>query len=148
MVDVAKSAIVPYSPEQMMNLVNDVARYPEFLNGCIHGVMHHKEGDHYEASLTMRIKGIKVTFTTRNEIITLEDESQLKLSLKEGPFRDLNGQWAFKSLGDAGCRVSLHLSYHVRSSMINQLFAKGFEHMARQMVGDFVNRAGVIYDAN
>lgn len=145
MVEVAKTAIVPYSAQQMMDLVNDVAQYPAFLNGCIQGVMHHQGVNHYEASLTMRFKGIKVTFTTRNEITTLEDELQLNLCLKEGPFKDLNGRWSFKALGDLGCRVSLHLTYHVRSSMINQLFAKGFEHMAGQMVNDFVQRAGEVY---
>ncbi len=34
MKQVSRSALVSFSAEQMFNLVNDVAKYPEFLPGC------------------------------------------------------------------------------------------------------------------
>ncbi len=145
MVDVIKSAIVSHSAQEMLDLVNDVSRYPEFLNGCVKGVIHHRDGDQYEASLDMLIKGFQVSFTTSNQSFERAGELYLDMKLKEGPFKSLYGHWSFKPLGHLGCQVSLQLNYQVRSSFINHLFAKGFEKIAEHMVDDFVSRAGSIY---
>lgn len=145
MVEIAKSAIVTYSAEQMLTLVNDVAMYPEFLKWCVKGTVHHHDGAYYEATLDMAVKGVNVSFKTANKLEDKGGVLHLDLQLLKGPFKNLHGYWAFKPLGDLGCRVSLQLSYQVKSSVINQLFAKGFERIAERMVADFVKRAEKLY---
>lgn len=145
MVEVVKSAIVTHTADEMFVLVNDVASYPDFLKWCVNGKVHHQDGDYYEATLDMSVKGISVSFMTANTKEDREGVLHLDLKLKKGPFNQLHGHWAFKPLGDMGCRVSLVLNYEVKSSVINQLFAKGFERIAEKMVADFVTRAGELY---
>ncbi|WP_154223358.1 SRPBCC family protein [Marinicella rhabdoformis] len=145
MVEVVKSAIVTHTADEMYQLVNDVTSYPEFLKWCVKGTIHHQDGDYYEATLDMSVKGINVSFMTANRKEDRAGVLHLDLQLKKGPFNQLHGHWAFKPLGDVGCRVSLLLNYEVKSSVINQLFAKGFERIAERMVSDFVSRAGDLY---
>ncbi len=145
MVEIAKSAIVTFSAEQMLALVNDVTKYPEFLKWCVNGTVHHQDGSYYEATLDMSVKGVSVSFKTANNSEEREGVLHLDLELIQGPFRKLHGHWSFKPLGDLGCRVSLQLAYQVKSSVINQLFARGFERIAERMVADFVKRAGQLY---
>ena len=40
MAHINRSAILPYADHQMFALVNDVARYPEYLEGCVAADIH------------------------------------------------------------------------------------------------------------
>ena len=42
---VSRSALVPYSAEQMYVLVEDVESYPDFLPWCGGAVLHWRDGD-------------------------------------------------------------------------------------------------------
>jgi ribosome-associated toxin RatA of RatAB toxin-antitoxin module len=69
------------------------------------------------------------------------------MSLVEGPFRRLSGEWRFEPLGDAGSKVSLELSFEVNSRLMAGAFSRGFARVADRLVKDFSQRADVVYGA-
>lgn len=90
----------------------------------------------------MRVGGITQTFTTRNRFMPGE---RLTLSLVDGPFRYLSGEWLFDSLGDAGSKVTLTLGFDFSSKVLSSTFRRGFTRVADHMVQEFGLRADVIY---
>ena len=74
----------------MFRLVQDVPSYPVFLSWCLSAQVHEQTPEQQLASLVVKVSGITQSFTTRNRFVPGE---QLTLSLVEGPFRRLAGEW-------------------------------------------------------
>ena len=78
---VNRSALVPYSAEQMFAVVNDVPRYPEFLPWCKDSEVLSETSDVMIARLTLAKSGLQQDFTTHNE---LHHPDMIKIDLVNG----------------------------------------------------------------
>ena len=145
MSEIIKSAIVPHNRDQMLALVNDIEKYPEFLKWCRKGFIQDENKSGYAAGMLISIKGVQVEFVTQNEIIHEDNLSHLYMNLVSGPFKKLSGVWRFQQFPEFGSKVELQLQYEIKSQLISRVFAKGFGQIAAHLVNDFVNRAGVVY---
>lgn len=145
MAEIIKSAIVPYSSEQMLQLVNQVELYPDFLQWCEKGFIKETFDDGYLAGMLIKIGGVEVEFSTRNMVEKDGDFINLMMSLESGPFKKLSGQWQFHQFPAFGSKVELQLQYEIKSQILGKMFTKGFNQLAASLVNDFVNRAGVLY---
>ena len=101
---VTRSALVSFSADQMFDLVNDVARYPEFLPGCSGSRVIEFSDSAMVASVDVSKAGISKTFTTSNR---LADGAEILMELVDGPFKKLQGGWYFTPLDDQACKVEL-----------------------------------------
>jgi len=97
MTHVARSALVPYTPHEMFVLVADIPSYPQFLPWCGGARILSRDEDLVVASIDIAYKGMHKTFTTRNR---MQADKLLEMSLVEGPFRHLHGNWQFLPVGD------------------------------------------------
>lgn len=140
--EVRKQALVPHSAEEMFDLVNDVDAYPEFLPWCKSASVL-EEGEGYRvASIEIAKGGIGKTFTTRN---TLDRPGRLQIDLVEGPFRHLEGDWSFESLGDEACKVSLEMKFEFSSALMGMAFGPVFAQISNTMLDAFVKRARAVH---
>jgi ribosome-associated toxin RatA of RatAB toxin-antitoxin module len=139
-----KSALLPYTPEQMFALVEGVEAYPQFLPWCSASQVHSRAAGQTEATLEMNFKGITQRFTTVNNN---HPHTRIDLKLKEGPFKKLSGHWHFKKLGDAGCKVSLDLNYEFAAGPVQLLIGAAFDKVALTLLDAFVARAEQVYGA-
>lgn len=126
----------------MFRLVQDVPSYPLFLSWCTHSELHEQSADQQLASLAIKVSGVTQTFTTRNRFVPGE---RLTMSLVDGPFRRLSGEWLFDQLGADGCKVTLALEFDFSSRVLSSAFRRGFTHIADRLVSDFCGRAEDVY---
>ena len=145
MATIERSALVPYTAEQMYQLVNRVDRYPDFLRWCVGGTVQDETEQGMRASITMRVAGVAKTFTTIN---VLERPHRISMRLVDGPFRRLCGQWNFYQLGADGSKVSLHLEFQFASRLLSSAFARGFGAIAESQVNDFCKQAEQVYSVS
>ncbi|MFA0569495.1 SRPBCC family protein [Vibrio kagoshimensis] len=139
---VTRSALVSFSAEQMFNLVNDVARYPEFLPGCSGSRVIESSDTSMVASVDVSKAGISKTFTTSNH---LTQGAMIMMELVDGPFKKLQGGWHFTPLDDQACKVELKLEFEFSSRMIEMAFGKIFNELTGNMVSAFTQRAKQVY---
>lgn len=140
--EIRRSALVLHSADNMYRLVQDVAAYPNFLSWCKDATVHEQTQEQQLATLKVALAGIEQRFTTRNQLIEGE---RLTMSLVEGPFKHLSGDWHFEPLGEDGSKVSLTLAFDFASSLLSTAFRRGFAHIADHMVQEFSQRADQIY---
>lgn len=126
----------------MFRLVQDVSSYPDFLKWCARSELHEQTAEHQLATLTVKVGGVTQAFTTRNRFVPGEC---LTLSLVDGPFRHLSGEWLFEQLGPEGSKVTLVLDFDFSSSLLSSAFRRGFTHIADHLVGEFCVRADDVY---
>ncbi len=139
---VSREALLPYSAQQMYDIVNDVQAYPEFLPWCSGAAVLESLPERMTAQVDVEMGGLRQSFTTRN---TLHVGAEIRLELVDGPFSRLQGRWRFSNLGDTGCKVSLELSFSFGSRLIASTFGKVFGVAANQMVDAFRTRAQALY---
>jgi len=142
MTTIHKSALVPYSAEQMYTLVDDIPAYPEFLPWCSGSKEINRREEEVEASLDIAHSGVHKSFTTRNR---LEKNRSIEMQLVEGPFKHLNGVWRFEPLGDAGSKVVLDLEFDFSSKLLGMTFGPLFSKIASSLVDAFIQRAQKVY---
>ena len=139
---VQRRAHVPYSAEQMFDLVNDVESYPKFLHWCNSARIDARQGSTIEATLEIGVLGFQQSFRTRN---ILRRPEQIAIELVSGPFRRLRGEWQFVPAATSGTDVSLSLRFEVTLSPFGAVFAKVFEELAGAQMDAFIERAGKVY---
>ncbi|CAI0696777.1 Ribosome association toxin RatA [Serratia quinivorans] len=142
MPQISRSALVPFSAEQMYQLVNDVHSYPDFLPGCTGSRVINASNNEMTAAVDVAKAGISKTFTTRN---TLLDNQSINMQLVDGPFRSLMGGWHFTPLSPEACKVELHLDFEFTNKLIELAFGKVFKELAGNMVQAFTQRAKEVY---
>jgi len=142
MTTIHKSALVPYSAEQMYTLVDDTPAYPEFLPWCSGSKEINRREEEVEASLDIAHSGVHKSFTTRNR---LKKNRSIEMQLVEGPFKHLNGVWRFEPLGDAGSKVVLDLEFDFSSKLLGMTFGPLFSKIASSLVDAFIQRAQKVY---
>ncbi len=143
----SRSALVPFSAEQMFALVNDIERYPEFLPWCKAAVVYCDdynpgEGGQVRAALTISRSRIEERFETHNNS---SFPGRIDMELVHGPFRHLKGTWEFQALGDMGCKTELTLEYKVAGAMIERVIMGVVKKTANNVVDAFCARADAIY---
>lgn len=142
MVHVHKSALVPYRAEQMYDLVNDIAAYPQFVPGCRGARILSRESDRLRASIDLAKGRIHQSFTTEN---TLYPARRIEMRLVQGPFKSLQGTWIFSPLGAEGCEVTLDMRFEFSSRLIALAFGRFFQELSNSLVDAFCRRAAEIY---
>ena len=144
MQSVHRSVLVPYSAQQMFDLVNDIEKYPEFLHWCSGARIDVRQGSTIEATLDIGVLGFQRSFRTRN---TLRGPERIQIDLVSGPFRRLRGEWRFKDLPEGGADVELSLAFEVTLSAFGALFSRVFEELAGAQMQAFTQRAAALYGA-
>jgi ribosome-associated toxin RatA of RatAB toxin-antitoxin module len=140
--EIRRSALVLHPAMDMFRLVQDVPAYPRFLGWCVSSEVHEQTPEHQVATLVVKVSGITQSFTTHNRFVPGE---RLTLSLVDGPFRHLAGEWLFEPLGEEGSKVTLVLSFDFSSKVLSSAFRRGFTHIADRLVSEFSQRADAVY---
>ncbi|MBT9506803.1 type II toxin-antitoxin system RatA family toxin [Rhodoferax sp.] len=142
---VKKSVLIWYSPQEMYVLVTEVDQYPKFLPWCDHARVVSSDETGMTAEVGISFSGIRQTFTTRNEHT---QGRQVAMTLVNGPFSKLDGEWNFLPLGDGSqraCKVELSLSYGFENATLGKLVGPVFDKIAASLVDAFVKRAAQVY---
>lgn len=135
---VHKNALVPYSAADMYALVNDVARYPEFLPWCRGAQVLESNPTEMRARLDL-VKGrFAKSFTTRNYLI---QGSAITMTLEDGPFKKLEGRWKFSDLGAEGSKVELDMEFEFESGLLDLIAGPVFHDICNSLVDAFIKRA-------
>lgn len=139
---IARSALVGYSAVQIYALVEDIEAYPRFLPWCRASRVIGREGSVTTAELSVGVKGIHQSFTTRN---LNQPGASIELDLLSGPFRQFHATWRFHDLGAAASKIEYSMSYELAGGVLGRVLGPLFEHIANTMVEAFILRAEAVY---
>ncbi len=137
-----KSAVVPYTPAQMFDLVNDIEQYSQFVPYCVESQIVNQNPDEIHASLTFAGAGIHKSFSTLNR---LQPHKMIEMRLINGPFKSLEGFWNFEPMENQACRVTLNLEFELAAGVLKMVFGPLFNQVASMLVDSFHKRAAQVY---
>ena len=137
MPSIERSALIAVAAADVYALVNDIEQYPAFVPWCAHAGILSKSETEIVARIDITVRGRRETLVTRNR---LTPGSAIALEMVEGPFRRFQGRWRFTSLGDAGCRVDLEISFELANRLVGAFAAPFLDRIADRIVDAFAAR--------
>ncbi|MEP0190970.1 MAG: type II toxin-antitoxin system RatA family toxin [Erythrobacter sp.] len=136
---------LPYSAEQMFDLVADVARYREFLPWVIATRVRSNTDTEMVADMVVGFKAIRESFTSR---VVKERPSSLKVQYVDGPLSDLENIWTFRATDGEGCEIDFCVDFTFKNKIFERLAGQYFDRAFRKMVAAFETRADELYGNN
>lgn len=142
MLNVNKTVIVPYTPEQMFKLVDDVENYKHYLPWCTHSEERERTDNTLVGAVYLEYLKVKTHWVTKN---TNTPFSKIEMALVDGPFKALTGEWEFIPLGDSGCKIIFNLHYKFESIIIEKIIGPVFSFVSKNIVDCFIKEANKKY---
>ena len=136
----AERQILPYQPEQLFDLVADVARYPEFLPWCVAARVRSRADHEVIADMTNGYGPFRESFTSR---VVPHRPNRIDVHYEKGPFKYLNNHWQFLPHAD-GTEVDFYVDFEFNSRILQAAIGVVFNEAVRRMVGAFNKRARAV----
>ncbi len=138
----AEERTVPFTPQQMYDLVADVGHYPEFLPWCVGARIRESSEALIVADLMIGYKMIRERFTSRVRL----DPAGKRIDVRyiEGPFKYLENHWIFREHPE-GCLVDFFVDFEFKSRFLQRVIQPFFNEAVKRMVRAFESRAEQLY---
>jgi coenzyme Q-binding protein COQ10 len=133
---------LPYTPEQLFELVADVARYDEFLPWVVAVRVRSSSEVETVADLVVGFNAFKERFTSR---VTKHRPDRIVVDYIEGPLKYLKNEWRFEPAPDGGTNVFFSVDFAFKSRLFETLAGAMFDRALRRMTGAFEQRAAALY---
>ena len=133
---------LPYSCEQMFDLVADVGRYAEFLPWVVATRVRSYSEHEMTADMLVGFKAIREKFTSR---VAKDRPNRIDVHYLDGPLRDLDNSWVFRPTEDGGCEIDFCVQFTFRNAVFEALAGQYFDRAFRKMVEAFEKRADDLY---
>lgn len=139
---------LPYTAQQMYDLVADVGKYPQFLPWCaaarIRSVTPRDDGaEVMAADLVISFKVFRERFGSR--VVLWPDAKKIDTEYLDGPFRYMKSNWAFADAEEGGCDVSFFVDFEFKNAILQGIIGVVFNEAMQRIVRAFERRAAELY---
>jgi len=136
---------LPYTPEQLYDLVADVKRYDEFLPWVSAVRVRSSSETEMVADLIVGFGAFRERFTSR---IGKERPTRITVDYVEGPLKFLHNEWRFEAAADGGTDLHFAVDFAFRNRIFEAVAGQVFDRALRKMTGAFEERAAVLYGSS
>ncbi len=139
--------ILPFSPDQLLGLVGDVAKYPDFVPWIssmrVGPIRHGAPGvEILDAEAGVGFSFLKERFATR--VKRDANARTIDVDLINGPFRRLANHWSFEP-HPIGTRIVFDIDFEFRSRLLDALLKANFDHAVNKLISCFEARAEALF---
>ena len=134
--------IIPCKKKELINMVLDIEKYPEFVPWCIEGKIHKKK----ESEDLIEIKGdLKVGKKFLNETYTslvlyYKEKDKILVTNIDGPLRHLQNEWRFKEINNQ-TQLEFDIDFELKNNFLNTIMKKSFNIGLNKIADAFEKRA-------
>ena len=144
----SETKVLPYTADQMYDLVADVAEYPKFLPWTAAARIRSvtDAGDHQVmlADLVVSFKVFREKFGSR--VLLWPEQKKIDTAYIDGPFKHLESTWRFRDV-DGGCEVSFEVDFEFKNRLLQGAAGMFFNEAMQRIVRSFERRAAELYRA-
>ncbi|MES2120952.1 MAG: type II toxin-antitoxin system RatA family toxin [Pseudomonadota bacterium] len=141
----SETRYLPYTPEQLFDLVADVARYDEFLPWVVAVRVRSSSETEAVADLVVGFNAFKERFTSR---VKKRRPDSICVDYVEGPLKFLHNEWRFDRASDGGTDVHFSVDFAFKSRLFESLAGAMFDRALRRMTDAFEQRAAALYGSS
>ena len=133
---------IPCSKENLIKMVLDIERYPEFVPWCINSKIYSKndKGDKIEIIADLTIGKSFFNETYKSFVTYNKSSDSIHVINMDGPLQHLENKWFFKQL-ENNSEVDFHVDFELKNKILNLLMIKSFDNGLKKIADAFEKRA-------
>ena len=133
---------IPCSKKNLIEMILDIEKYPEFVPWCLGGKIHDKidKGDKIEIKADLSIGKSFFRDTYKSFVIYNKLEDSIHVTNIDGPLKHLENKWFFRQDGDSS-EVEFHVDFELKNKILNVLMIKSFASGLKKIADAFEKRA-------
>ena len=137
---------IPCSKENLIKMVLDIEKYPEFVPWCINGKIYNikDKGDKIEITADLTIGKSFFNETYKSFVIYHKNLDSILVTNIDGPLKYLENKWFFKQLGP-NSEVDFKIDFELRSKILNLIMKKSFNIGLEKIANAFEKRAILLF---
>ena len=134
--------IIPCTKKQLIEMVLDIEKYPEFVPWCITGKIYEKN----ESNDLITFNGdLKVWKSILNETFSshvsyYKEKDKIIVTNLDGPLKHLKNEWIFKEVNN-GTQLEFFIDFELKNPILNSIMKKSFEVGLNKIARSFEQRA-------
>ena len=138
---------IPCSKNNLIEMVLDIGKYPEFVPWCLDGKVHDKidKGDIIEIKADLTIGKSFFRDTYKSFVIYNKSEDSIHVTNIDGPLKHLENEWFFKQDNDSS-EVEFHVDFELKNKILNVLMIKSFNLGLKKIADAFEKRAIQLFE--
>ena len=139
--------IIPCKKEQLVEMVLDIEKYPEFVPWCLDSKIHSKvdKGDVVEITADLTIGKNFFSDTYKSFVIYNKSSDLIQVTNIDGPLKHLDNKWFFNEVGDTSV-VNFHVNFELKNKILNILMIKSFNLGLKKIADAFEKRANDLFN--
>ena len=138
---------IPCSKKNLIEMVLDIEKYPEFVPWCLDSKIHDKtdKGDTIEIKADLTIGKSFFRDTYKSFVIYNKSEDSIHVTNIEGPLKHLENKWFFRQDGDLS-EIEFHVDFELKNKILNVLMIKSFDLGLKKIADAFEKRAIQLFE--
>ena len=130
------------SKENLIKMVLDIEKYPEFVPWCLNAEIHstNDKGDIVEITADLTIGKSFFRETYKSFIIYNKKSDSIFVTSVNGPLKHLENKWFFKKVG-VNSEIDFHINFELKNKILNLLMVKSFDIGLKKVAEAFEKRA-------
>jgi coenzyme Q-binding protein COQ10 len=134
---------LPYTPEQMFDLVAAVDQYSQFAPWCVASRINRWEGKHvFYADLVVGYKLFREKFSSK---VILDPKREISIEYQKGPLKNLTNHWIFSEGSNGSCTIDFSVEFEFKNKALQTLATVFFNEVVKRLIGAFEARAHQVY---
>ena len=138
---------IPCSKENLIKMVLDIEKYPEFVPWCLAGKIHNKndKGDEVEITADLTIGKSFFKETYKSFVIYKKSSDSIIVTNMDGPLKHLENKWFFRQKGK-NSEVDFHVDFELKNKILNMIMVKSFDIGLKKIADAFEKRAIKLFE--
>jgi coenzyme Q-binding protein COQ10 len=137
---------LPYTAQQMYDLVADVASYPQFLPWCAAARIRSRTDQVASqvmlADLVISFKVFRERFSSK--VVLYPNDQKIETTYIDGPFKYMESTWSFKDV-EGGVEVTFFVDFEFKNAILQGIIGVVFNEAMQRIVRAFERRADALY---
>ena len=138
--------IIPCKKNQLIKMVLDIEKYPDFVPWCIEGKVHNKNESKDLISFNGDLKVGKsiLNETFFSQVTYYKDKDKIIVTNLDGPLKHLKNEWEFKDVNNS-TQLKFIIDFELKNPILNSIMKRSFELGLNKIAKSFEERAINLY---
>ena len=138
--------IIPCKKEQLVEMVLDIEKYPEFVPWCMEGKIYDKNesADLITFNGDLKVGKSILNETFSSQVSYYKEKDKIIVTNLDGPLKHLKNEWKFKEINNS-TQLDFFIDFELKNPILNGIMKKSFELGLNKIAKAFEERAIKLY---
>tara|TARA_Y100001970_G_C14119799_1_gene795635 strand:+ start:728 stop:1171 length:444 start_codon:yes stop_codon:yes gene_type:complete len=138
--------IIPCKKDQLIKMVLDIEKYPEFVPWCLNGKVHSRKesNDLIEIKADLKVGKSIINETYTSLVLYYKEKDKILVTNIDGPLTHLNNEWKFKEINNS-TQLEFDIDFELKNNLLNAIMKRSFNFGLNKIADAFEKRALELY---